>query len=185
MSEQAEMSSQHADPERIERPGVGAVEFRLLMRQHPAGVTVITLDSGSGPVGFTATSFASLSADPPLISFNIAHTSSSLTALRSASSLVVHLLAEHQLEVAQRFSRAAEQRFAEPSSWSRLETGEPVLTGTDVWMRAAVRDLIELGDHTLVIGHVTDAMLPPDPSIPRPLIYCAGTYHTALPRSSR
>lgn len=183
MSDRTDLASAIAS-EHVEPIGVGADEFRQLMRRHPAGVTVITLDSGSGPVGFTATSFASLSAEPPLISFNIAHTSSSLAALRSADSLVVHLIAEHNIEVAQRFSKPAEHRFAQPSSWSRLDTGEPLLSGIDLWMRATVRDLLELGDHTLVIGQLTAAKLPTDPLSLRPLLYCDGSYHVAVTRNS-
>lgn len=94
--------------------------FRSLMRRHAAGVSVITLESDSGPVGFTATSLASLSAEPPLVCFNIAHTSSSLTALRAAQSLVIHVLDERDRAIAERFSRTAAERFADASSWTTL-----------------------------------------------------------------
>jgi flavin reductase (DIM6/NTAB) family NADH-FMN oxidoreductase RutF len=136
-------------------PGIGAEDYRAALRRHPAGVTIVTLDSGSGPVGFTASSFSSVSLDPPLVSFNIANTSSSIDALHSADSLVIHLLGEHQQHLAQRFSRSADQRFADESLWARLDTGEPVLHGTPSWLRVIVDQLIPVGDHTLVIGLVT------------------------------
>ncbi|MFI6870664.1 flavin reductase family protein [Nocardia sp. NPDC050406] len=148
------------------------------MRHYPAGVTVVTLASENGPVGFTATSFASLSAEPPLISFNIAHTSSSIAALLRAESVVVHFLGEHQQHIAKRFSRAADQRFADHSLWTTLDTGEPVLHGTPIWVRATIHKLIELGDHTLVVGLVTrvhdDAEELPAAA---PLLYYNGGYH--------
>ncbi|MCP9621545.1 flavin reductase family protein, partial [Nocardia otitidiscaviarum] len=125
------------------------------MRHYPAGVTVVTLMSDNGPVGFTATSFASVSLDPPLITFNIAETSSSIDALLHAESVVVHFLGEHQRHIAQRFSRAAAQRFTDRSLWTTLDTGEPVLHGTPIWVRAAIHRLIPIGDHTLVVGLVT------------------------------
>ncbi|WP_409370925.1 flavin reductase family protein [Mycolicibacterium vanbaalenii] len=109
---------------------VSAASYRAALRRHAAGVAIITLTSDTGPVGFTATSLASVSLDPPLVCFNITHTSSSIAALRKASSVVVHILGEHQLDLARRFSRSAEHRFSEPESWSLLDTGEPVLTGT-------------------------------------------------------
>ncbi|WP_072686822.1 flavin reductase family protein [Rhodococcus marinonascens] len=164
-------------------PGISAVDYRAALRRHPAGVTIVTLDSGSGPVGFTATSFASLSLDPPLVSFNIAHSSSSITALHSADSLVIHLLGEHQRHLAQRFARSADQRFADKSLWARLDTGEPVLHGTPSWLRVTMDQLIPVGDHTLVIGLVTrvHAEADDDDSASSPLLYHEGRYYRPSP----
>ncbi|MBF6355744.1 flavin reductase family protein [Nocardia higoensis] len=148
------------------------------MRHYPAGVTVVTLDSATGPVGFTATSFASLSLAPPLVSFNIAHTSSSLTALLAAESVVIHFLGEHQRHIAQRFSREAAERFSDTSLWTTLDSGEPVLHGTPIWVRAAVHQRIAIGDHTIFIGLVTRVH---DETGERPaaspLLYYNGRYH--------
>ena len=161
---------------------ISAESYRSAMRRHPAGVTIVTLDSGAGPVGFTATSFASLSLDPPLVSFNIAHTSSSIRALHSAESLVIHLLGEHQHHLAERFSRSADQRFADTSLWKRLETGEPVLHGTPIWLRTTVHQLIPAGDHTLVIGLITRIHNENDgEAAASPLLYHDGRYHRATP----
>lgn len=161
--------------------GLDTSAYRATLRRHPAGVAIITLASPSGPVGFTATSLASLSLDPPLVSFNITNTSSSIAALRKADSLLIHLLAEHQLAVAQRFSRSAELRFADTALWTTLDTGEPLLHGTATWLRVEPRQLIDAGDSTLVIGLVSDAHCAPeqDGKPPAPLIYHNGTYlHT-------
>ncbi|MBS1694070.1 MAG: flavin reductase family protein [Actinobacteria bacterium] len=149
-------------------------DYRAALRRHPAGVTIITLASPAGPVGFTATSLASLSLSPPLVCFNITHTSSSVGALRQANSLVVHLLGEHQLDLARRFSRDASQRFADPASWSTLATGEPVLTGTPTWLRAIDIQLIEAGDSTLVVARVAEIHRSPDN--PAPLLYHDGQF---------
>lgn len=156
---------------------VGADEYRAALRRHPAGVVIITLISDGRPVGFTATSFASLSLDPPLVSFNITHTSSSIEALRNAPSVAVHLIAEEQLALARRFSASADQRFADPSSWTTLETGEPLLNGTATWLRASLDQLIPAGDSTLVIAKVTH--LHCEDSGAAPLIYHDGGYRCA------
>ncbi len=158
--------------------GITSTQYRAAMRHYPAGVTIVTLGADKGPVGFTATSFASLSADPPLISFNIAHTSSSIEAMLAADSLVVHFLGEHQRHLAQRFSRTAEERFADKSLWTRLDTGEPILHGTPIWVRATVHRLIPIGDHTLVVGLVTRVHdNTGDDPIAAPLLYYNGDYH--------
>ncbi|NKU37754.1 hypothetical protein GS887_28015 [Rhodococcus hoagii] len=97
------------------------------MRRHPAGVTIVTLDSENGPVGFTATSFASLSMNPPLISFNIALNSSSIMRstppTRCRASARGAPAAPLAAVLAQR-----RPRFSDESLWSRLETGEPCCT---------------------------------------------------------
>jgi flavin reductase (DIM6/NTAB) family NADH-FMN oxidoreductase RutF len=155
---------------------VTAETYRAVLRRHPAGVVIITLMSDAGPVGFTATSFASLSLDPPLVSFNITHTSSSIAALRNASSVAVHLISEEQLHVARRFSASAEQRFNDAASWSLLETGEPLLTGAATWLRATLTQLIPAGDSTLVIAEVTHLRCSGNSA---PLLYHDGDYHCA------
>jgi len=158
--------------------GITAAEYRAAMRHYPAGVTIVTIEQDGRPVGFTATSFASLSAEPPLISFNIAQTSSSLEAMLSARSLVVHFLGEHQLHLAQRFSRAAADRFTDPALFTTLDTGEPLLHDTPIWVRATVHQLLPIGDHTLVIGLVTRVHdNTHDVPIAAPLLYYNGTYH--------
>lgn len=167
-----------------ESSGIGAAEYRTALRRHPAGVTVVTLDAGSGPVGFTATSFASLSLDPPLVSLNIANTSSSIDAVHTADTLVIHMLGEHQRHLAQRFARSADERFADGSLWTRLDSGEPVLHGTPSWLRVKVDQLIPVGDHTLVIGLVTRVHSEQeDESAAAPLLYHEGRYYrpTSLP----
>lgn len=156
--------------------------FLAALRRHPAGVAIITLMADTGPVGFTATSLASLSLDPPLVCFNITHTSSSIDALRRAESVIVHILGEHQLETAQRFSRSAEQRFADAGFWSLIETGEPLLSGTPTWMRIAVHQLIPAGDSTLVIGGVMRIRCDDhNGTTPSPLIYHNGAFLATTP----
>jgi len=52
--------------------------FKLAFRRHAAGVAVVTGRTPEGtPVGFTATSLASLAAVPPLATFNMARISTS------------------------------------------------------------------------------------------------------------
>jgi len=161
---------------------IDAATYRSALRRHPAGVAIITLMSDAGPVGFTATSLSSLSLDPPLVCFNITHSSSSVAALRRTGSVLVHILGEHQHELAKRFARSASHRFAEVGSWSPLPTGEPLLAGTPTWMRTTVHQMIPAGDSTLVIGriehiHCDDS----DGAAPSPLVYHDGRFLATSP----
>lgn len=151
------------------------------MRHYPTGVTIVTLDSDSGPVGFTASSFASISLEPPLISFNIAHTSSSIGALLKAETVVVHFLGEHQRHLAQRFAKAASQRFSDRSLWTTLATGEPLLYGTPMWLRCNVDRLVTVGDHTFVVALVLRVHEDRDEPVAAPLLYHDGRYYRPTP----
>ena len=156
-------------------PGLDPTQFRNAFRRHPAGVVVITLDAGRGPVGFTATSLSSLSLEPPLVSFGIGTGTSSWPHLSLATSAVVNFLGAHQEQLARTFATSGIDRFAAPTAWSRLPEGEPVLTGTAGWLRLTVEHTVAAGDHRIVIGRVESASLADGH---RPLIYHDGRYHS-------
>src|ERR1700712_2067372 len=93
--------------------GLGPDAFKLAFRNHPAGVAVITADAGDGPVGLTATSVFSVSAEPALLVFSISALSSSAPTINRADTVVVHLLGADQLELAKLFSTKGADRFAD------------------------------------------------------------------------
>src|SRR5665213_2935348 len=65
--------------------------FRQAFRRHASGVAIITALAPDGrPVGFTATSLASLAAVPPLATFNIARSASSWPAIAETDRVVIH-----------------------------------------------------------------------------------------------
>jgi flavin reductase (DIM6/NTAB) family NADH-FMN oxidoreductase RutF len=153
---------------------VDAGLFRQVFRRHAAGVAVVTTDAGRGAAGFTATSLASLSADPPLLSFSIAATASTWPHLRDADSAVVHLLGAGQDGLARTFAAGGIDRFAAPTRWRRLPTGEPCLDDAAAWLRIAIEHRHPAGGAHLIIGRVVEAGLA-EPS--GPLLYHDGSYH--------
>src|SRR4051794_32154215 len=154
---------------------VGAAGFRELFRSHAGGVVVVTLDGGAGPVGFTATSFTSLSLDPPLAVFGIARTASCWPHVLGATSLVVNILTASEQAIAERFATSGIDRFAPPVRCSRLSTGEPVLDGNGPWLRGTVVDRLPAGDHHLVVLHVESAA--PAGRRRSALVHHDGAYH--------
>ncbi|GHH72731.1 flavin-dependent reductase [Streptomyces sulfonofaciens] len=161
-------------------PGIAQDRFRQAFRRHPAGVVVVTLDAGRGPAGFTATSLTSLSPAPPLVSFAIADTASSWPHVESAETAVVHFLGAEQEPLARRFATSGIDRFAKPTSWRRLPTGEPVLDGVAGRLRLGVERRIPAGDHHIVVCRVLDSWLDADRD---PLLYHDGAYHSLRTRT--
>ena len=129
--------------------------FRQLFRRHPAGVAVVTLVDPilHLPVGFTATSVISVSADPPTLAFSISRGSSSWPALYAAESVVVNFLRAGAEDVSSRFATHGIDRFADVD-FARLDTGEPVLDAAASWARVSIVDRHEAGDSALVVGRI-------------------------------
>jgi flavin reductase (DIM6/NTAB) family NADH-FMN oxidoreductase RutF len=157
----------------VEATQVDPVTFQRLFRHHPGGVVVVTLDAGSGPIGFTATSLSSVSRNPPLVSFAIDQSSSSWPHLSAANTLVVNFLGHDQRELARRFATSGIDRFGHPVAWSLRPGGEPVLDDARRWLHARVRNLYPAGDHHLVVAEILEVAIAGEDS----LVYHGGEFH--------
>jgi flavin reductase (DIM6/NTAB) family NADH-FMN oxidoreductase RutF len=131
----------------------GPDPFRAAMRQHAKGVAVITAGAAD-PVGFCATSLASVSLEPPVVSFSIGLRSSSWRTVESARHVMVHLLADSQADLASRFGRADAAKFGRRTRWHRDALGLPVLDDVLAWLLLALTSYFPVGDHALVLGRV-------------------------------
>ncbi|MDI3418238.1 flavin reductase family protein [Streptomyces luteolus] len=150
--------------------------LRSVFRRHAAGVAVITANGPAGPVGFTATSLSSAAADPPLVSFGIGTGSSSWPVISDTEHVGIHILGEHQQDLAATFARSGADRFGSPTRWHEGPEGVPVLDDVLAWMVCRVVARVPAGDHRLVLGQVVVG----DPAgVGRPLLYHQGRF-TAL-----
>lgn len=167
-----------------------AEQFKAAFRTHPAGVAVITADAGDGPIALTATSVISVSADPPLLVFSVSESSSSLPTLSRANTVVVHLLAADQLDLAILGATSGIDRFADTSIWSRLPTGEPYFTGAPVWIRGKIVDRMDAGRSVVLAVEAVEARTPErgssaaDAAQSHPLVYHNRVWH-ALDEQSK
>src|SRR2546426_10301690 len=86
--------------------------FRNALAQFATGVTVITtrLDDGSF-FGLTASSFNSVSLDPPLVLWSLARGASSLPVFTDNSHYVINVLSADQAPLAERFAQRIDNRF--------------------------------------------------------------------------
>jgi flavin reductase (DIM6/NTAB) family NADH-FMN oxidoreductase RutF len=136
------------------RPAADPRALRDAFGAFLTGVTVVTAHDAAGrPVGFTANSFASLSLDPPLLLVCLARTSRNFQTLTNAGGFAVNILAEHQKDVSNTFARPVEDRFA-GLDWHRGPHGSPVLGGVAAWFDCALSEVVDGGDHVILIGRV-------------------------------
>jgi flavin reductase (DIM6/NTAB) family NADH-FMN oxidoreductase RutF len=158
--------------------GAGADDLRRFFRRHAAAVVVVTAAHQGDPVGLLVSSLASVSASPPLVSFNVSLVSSSWPALRVAEEIGVHVLGADQVELADRFARKGADRFSAPTSWRAGLHGVPVIEGTAAWSIARIEQRVPAGDHVIVVARLLQSDARDD--VP-PLVHHDGGYHRAVP----
>lgn len=138
------------------------------------GVTVVTtVDDAGAPIGFTANSFTSVSLDPPLLLVCLAKTSRNYATLTAAKGFGVNILSEGQKDVSNTFARPVEDRFA-AVDWRMGPYGSPVFADVAAWFDCATHDVVDAGDHVILIGRVEGF----DNSAKTGLGYARGGYFT-------
>jgi flavin reductase (DIM6/NTAB) family NADH-FMN oxidoreductase RutF len=152
---------------------VAADQFKHALAVHASGVVVITAQSDGIPVGLTATSFSSVSLDPPLVSFYVDRSSTTWPQLGAADHFAVNILASDQAELAARFARKGIDRFAAPTRWRPGPLGAPLLQDVSAHLICLPYERSEVGDHLLVVGLVAEAGVH-RPG--RPLLYHQGRF---------
>ncbi|WP_407077391.1 flavin reductase family protein [Streptomyces sp. SCSIO 30461] len=163
-------------------------EFRAALSRLAAGVVLVTAHepplSEDGPrgedAGMTATSFTSVSLDPPLVLVSLRSGSRMDDLLTEQPLWGVSLLAEQQRHIAGRFAmkgRISDRLLFEDIPWTRGEVcGAPLVGGALAALECRTEQRVEAGDHTLVIGRVLKATLPGAESGGGPLTYFRGKY---------
>ncbi|MCB1274066.1 MAG: flavin reductase [Leucobacter sp.] len=162
-------------------PGLEPSTFREFFRHHALGVAVVTADAGDGPVAMTVTSLSSISAEPPLFIFSASAFSSSSDTIRSAKSIVVHLLDQDERWLAKLASTSGADRFSVP--WHPLPTGEPVYSGIKAWMRGEIVATVDAGASTVIVAQAVESSAPPAEAHV-PLVYHNRIWH-AISENSR
>lgn len=159
-------------PESDVLPTVSPARYRAVMRHHAKGVAIITAATET-PTGFCATSLASVSLDPPLVSFSVGLRGTSCKAMRTARYVMAHLLADDQEDLARRFGQPGAEKFGPLTRWHRGPHGLPVLDDVLACLTLAPIRQVLAGDHVLFINRVTAAWHQEDGS---PLIHHDGKF---------
>ncbi|HLE55676.1 MAG TPA: flavin reductase family protein [Rhodothermia bacterium] len=158
-------------------PTVTDDDLRSVMRRVPAAVTVVTARAGSEHRGMTVGSFASVSMDPLLVSFNVGKSSGMHGVLMDAQNFCMHLLSEQQADISNLFANpdfTGAQQFERVAHTVDLD-GTPILTETLAYIRCEKIAVYDAGDHCLLLGRVDQIVHQRDG---QPLIYYDRSYRT-------
>jgi flavin reductase (DIM6/NTAB) family NADH-FMN oxidoreductase RutF len=128
--------------------------FKEIMGSYPTGVTVITaLDPLGNPVGLTVNSFASVSLEPTLILWSIDRKASNYKVFTQQTHFAVHILAGDQKDVCWSFAGKESDRFSKVQ-WKLSDNNLPIISDVFGVMQCKCVQLIEAGDHTILLGEV-------------------------------
>lgn len=146
--------------------------YKEVMASFPSGVTVVTaLDAEGGIVGITASAFSALSLDPALVLFCPSYSSDTYPVLRASKRFAIHLLSGPQQAHAYAFASKGKDK-AKAIEWTLSGQGNPLLEGATAIIECELWREYEGGDHAIVVGKVTNLILPHEPVTP--MIYHRG-----------
>lgn len=121
------------------------------MSRFVTGVTVVSFATAEGPVGMTINSFTSVSADPPLVLVSVARSSKRQDRMRGRP-FCVNVLGAEQVDLALMFTKEGSPAIAR---WAD-DAATPRLANPLAWLECEPWRTYDGGDHTLVLGKVTD-----------------------------
>ncbi len=146
--------------------------LRRVYGAFPTGVTALAALIDGNPVGLAASSFATVSLEPALVSVCVAHTSTTWPTLRRAPRLGISILAAGQRDVVRQLAARGGDRFA-GVDWRATSDGAVVLDGAGAWLEVSIAQQVRAGDHDIIVLTVHE--LAAEPSV-HPLVFHASTF---------
>ena len=161
-------------------------QFRDALGHFATGITIVTAARPNGtPVGMTASSFNSVSMEPPLVLWSVTRKALSAETFRTAPRFAIHVLGEAQVELANLFARSGADKFG--ATEHRFDAhGVPILPDCVCRFDCRRFAVHPGGDHHIVVGEVLHVASGDEGAagpgrVGRPLVYGAGAFATALP----
>ena len=151
-----------------------SLRFRDALASFPSGVTIVTTaDDDDVWWGFTATSFCSVSADPPLVLVCLGRSASCHATFMRVSRFVINVVPTDHTELAQLFATSGVEKFVQGHFTANVD-GLPVLDQALVVLECETYARYEGGDHTIIVGRVTESTVGDE----KPAIYYQRNYHS-------
>jgi flavin reductase (DIM6/NTAB) family NADH-FMN oxidoreductase RutF len=151
--------------------------LRRVFGTFPTGVTAVAAFDGDVPLGLAASSFTSVSLDPPIVSVCIAHSSRTWPRIRRGPRVGISVLGEHQEEACRRLAARDVDRFAS-LRWRAAASGAVFVEGSSAWLDCSVHQEVAVGDHDVILlqVHAFDA----DPAV-APLVFHGSRFRQLQP----
>jgi flavin reductase (DIM6/NTAB) family NADH-FMN oxidoreductase RutF len=150
--------------------------FRATMGRFATGVTIVTTIADGIDHAMTASSFVSLSLEPPLVLVCVERDSRFHEAIAMAAHWGVSILGEGQEECARWFATRGRPLEGQLDKVDHLrgESGVALIAGAIGHVQCRTVDIHPAGDHDIVIGEVVDLAA----SEGSPLVYFRARYRS-------
>ena len=138
---------------------IDSQSFRTTLAQWASGVTIVTSLHDGQRVGITASSFTSVSLEPPRILISVAKRLYTHQVIEASQVFAVNILSAAQQGWGMRFAGKmpeGQDRF-EGIDVFTAETGSPLLPDVLGWLDCRVWAAYDGGDHTLFVADVVAA----------------------------
>jgi 3-hydroxy-9,10-secoandrosta-1,3,5(10)-triene-9,17-dione monooxygenase reductase component len=153
-------------------PAPDVRSFRDALGRFATGVAFITAAPDGEPTGLIVNSLASVSLEPPLVSFSPSRGSLTWSRMRRAGRFGVNVLGSQHEQFVKRAIPPGADRFA-GLDWQLGPRGVPLLTDALASLDCEIVAEHPAGDHWIIVGRVDDLHLSP---INKPLVFFAGAF---------
>lgn len=148
--------------------------FRSAFGRFATGVTIVTAVGPDGKnVGMTASSFNSVSLDPPMVLWSAGTQAAEYDVFAHCKKFAVHVLSETQTELSNRFATPAIDKF-DGVNWKLSSHDLPVLDSCPLCLQCETVASHDASDHKILIGLVVDVDINSEEP---PLLYYGSAYH--------
>jgi flavin reductase (DIM6/NTAB) family NADH-FMN oxidoreductase RutF len=148
---------------------IDADTLKKTMRTWVSGVTVVTSSDGLRRAGVTASSFTSISVEPPLVLVSLQNHIETFKLIEQTNTFAISILAHNQAHLSAQFAGFVTlpdgtDKFYDVNLMT-AETGAPILQDAVGWLDCRLAAIYEAGISRIVVGEVVatghrDAILP-------------------------
>jgi flavin reductase (DIM6/NTAB) family NADH-FMN oxidoreductase RutF len=131
-------------------------EYRKALSCFATGVTVVTAQWQGQDWGMTCNSFASVSLEPRLVLWSIRKAATSLEAFTQSGGFTVNVLSNQQEAIARQFATGDMASRFSGVPVQRQVSQRQRLTDAMAWFDCQIHQLVDAGDHHIVIGQVSE-----------------------------
>ena len=133
---------------------------KTVLRMIPYGIYVLTADDGKGNIAAATVNFVTQSSfNPPLVVMGVKAGSGPLACLNVSKTFALNMLGKDHKSLAFTFFRPVDVSDGKLSgqAYRKGTTGAPIINDAPGCIECKVVQVIELGDHHIVIGEVVEA----------------------------
>ncbi|MET0239649.1 MAG: flavin reductase family protein [Sphingobium sp.] len=130
--------------------------FRKVLGNYPTGVCAVTAVTEDGThVAMVVGSFTSVSLDPPLVGFFPDRKSSSWPLIEASGHFCVNILGADQQALCRQLAKSGPDKYKDVA-FRLSDRGSPILDEATAWIDCSIDQVVEAGDHYLVLGRVQE-----------------------------